>query len=271
MEMSIMRLTVVIISAVLIVILLTYTPLTVFKGIKFSEVDNVFEQSSSVSGAAVRISLDIAFDGWNATINGIEDIKLSLNSPAHLAMLIESSPVLNMSIERIEVYGAEVTIRGLHYGEHKLLLLDITPVQRIKLFYISRYQPMLDINMRDPIEWHMKSTEKYFYLPPEAFMPIPKLKGNFTVTAKVISYPPAYTLAGIIKIAERKYRPFLPEKSSGGEKLYILLGRWGVYRKTVKIDGRNVKVIALTDEGNVTNELAKIIEVYSSYLTPMMS
>ena len=256
-------------------VLLTYTPLTVFYSVNFSEAHNakfLFERSSIINDARVHTSLDITFDGWNATISGIQEIELSLSSPTLLPFLIENSSILTMSIRRIEVYGAKAEVKGFYDGKYTFLLLNITPienVQRIKLFYTSKYQPLLDINMRDPIEWHMKSTGEYFYLPPEAYMPIPKLRGNFTV--KVTSYPRNYTLTGILKRDERKYKPVLPEEDmfhTDGRRLYILLGKWGLYEKSIKIDGRNVKVIAITDEGNVTKELAKIIRVYSSYLIP---
>ncbi|WP_456394005.1 M1 family aminopeptidase [Thermococcus sp.] len=260
----------------LVALLLAYTPLTVFEGIAFSKADNarlLFESNDVIGGAKVHISLDIAFNGWNATITGVQDVELSLDSPAVVPLLFENSSVLSMKIERIEVSGAEAALKAFYDGRYGLILLRITPVeevQRIRIFYTTNYQPLLDIDTRDPIEWEMKATEDSFYLPPEAYMPVLQVKGNFTMDVK--SYPRGYTLAGLLKLPGAQYRPLLPEKATfhtGGSRLYILLGRWDVYRKSIAIGGKNVEVIALTDEGSwAVDELAKILKVYSSYLIP---
>ncbi|WP_456326231.1 M1 family aminopeptidase [Palaeococcus sp. (in: euryarchaeotes)] len=258
-----------------VTLLLAYTPLKVFEGITFSKTNNVkllFERSGTISGAKVHISLDVAFDGWNTSITGVQEVELSLKSPAVVPFLFENSSILNMKIERIEVSGAEAALKAFHDGSYDLLLLNITPtddVQRIKILYTSDYQPLLDINTRDPIEWEIASNKNFFYLPPEAYMPVPGLKGNFTV--EVESYPEGYTPVGILKLSSAEYKALLPEKNTfhtHGNRFYVLFGKWNVYRKSVAINGKNVNVVALTDEGNVTDELAKLLKVYSSYLIP---
>lgn len=245
------------------------------KDVQFSETVNakrLFEVNWGSNAANESVSLYITFDGWNATIKGVQEIDLSLTSSAVIPLLFENSSILKVNIEKIEVYGAKASVRGFYDGRYGLLLLNVSPIkstQRIKLFYTFHYQPLFDINMRDPIEWHLKSTKDYFYLPPEAYMFLSKLKGSSTI--KISHYPSSYTLAGLLKLPNDKYKPLLPEESTShtdGGRFYILLGKWNVYEKTTKIDGRSVKITALTDEPDPTDELAKILKLYSSYLIP---
>ncbi|USH00298.1 aminopeptidase [Thermococcus argininiproducens] len=246
-----------------------------FDKFQFSKTDNaklLFERSGEFIGGNSSISLDITFDGWNVTIKGVQEIELSLNSPATIPFLFENSSILNINLEKIEVYGARADVTAFYDDKYGLLLLNITPienVQRIKIFYTSKYQPLFDINMRDIIEWHMKSTKEHFYLPPEAYMLLSNLKGDFII--KISSYPSNYALAGILKLPNNKYKPFLPEENTfhtDGGRFYVLLGKWKVYEKTTKIGEKSVKITALTDESDPTDELAKILKIYSSYLTP---
>ncbi len=246
------------------------TDLREFQFSKTTNAKRLFEAKWENNTANGSISLNITFDGWNVTIKGTQEIELSLSSPSVIPFLFENLSILRLDIEKIEVCGAKVSVKGFHDGEHGLLLLNVTPTkstQKIRLFYTSHYQPLLDINMRDPIEWQMKSTKDYFYIPPEAYMLPSKLRGNFTI--RVSHYPTNYTLAGILKLPNGKYKPLLPEEDTfhtDGRRFYILLGRWDVYEKTIKINDRNIKVIALTDEGDVTDELSKILKVYSTHL-----
>ncbi|ALM75757.1 M1 family aminopeptidase [Thermococcus barophilus] len=248
---------------------------TELRELQFSPTANakrLFEASWENNTANESISLSIIFDGWNATIKGTQEIELSLSSSSVIPFLFENSSILRFDLEKIEVYGAKVSVKAFYDGKYGVLLLNVTPTrstQKIRLFYTSHYQPLLDINMRDPIEWHMKSTKDYFYIPPEAYMFLSKLRGKFTI--KVLHYSTDYTLAGILKLRNGKYKPLLPEEDAfhtDGKRLYILLGRWYIYESTIKIYDRNIKVIALTDEGNVTNALSKILKVYSSHLIP---
>ncbi|NJE26275.1 aminopeptidase [Thermococcus sp. MV5] len=257
-------------------IVMCISPPYAFDKFQFSKTDNaklLFERSKGPINGNSSISLEITFDGWNALISGIQEVELSLTSPTLVTFFFENFSILNMNIKKIEVYGAKATMEAFYDGKYGVLLLNVTPierVQRIKIVYTLRYQPLLDIEERDIIEWHMKSTEDYFYLPPEAYMLIPKIDGN--VTINVESYPASYTLAGILKLPNNKYKPLLPEKGAfytDGGRFYVLLGRWNIYKKNIVIDGKNVDVVALTDEGEwVVDELAKILKIYSSQLIP---
>ncbi|USS41236.1 aminopeptidase [Thermococcus aggregans] len=252
------------------------TPAYKLDKFQFSKTDNVkflFERNNEPIRGNTSVSLSITFDGWNTTIKGIQEIELSLSSSATIPLLLENSSILNFDIEKLEAYGAKVSVEGLYDGKYGLLLLKVSPSksrQKIRILYTSHYQPLLDIEERDIIEWHMKSTKDYFYLPPEAYMLIPKIDGDVTISVE--SYPANYTLVGILKLPNNKYKPILPERGTfyaNGGRFYILLGRWNIYKKNIVIDGKNVDVIALTDEGKwVVDELAKILKIYSSRLIP---
>ncbi|MCO6040483.1 M1 family aminopeptidase [Thermococcus alcaliphilus] len=265
---------IVIILAVLMVMCISPSKVKL-KGFQFSEVPNVkrlFEKYEETIGNET-ITLEIAFDGWNATTKGVQEIELSLSSPTTIPLLFENSSILKFEVEEIEVRGAKANITAFYDGRYGLLLLDIEPIentQQIKIFYTSKYQPLFDVNMRDIIDWHIKSTKSSFYLPPEAYMGLSKVKGNLMV--KVSSHTSNYTLAGLLKLPNDKYKPLLPEGDTfhtDSGRFYILLGKWNTYEKSIKIYGRSVRVIALTDEGEwVVDELAKILKVYSFYLIP---
>ncbi|KPU63995.1 aminopeptidase [Thermococcus sp. EP1] len=267
--------------SVVVVFLVTFivmciSPSYTFDKFQFSKTDNaklLFERSKEFIWGNSSISLEITFDGWNAIISGIQEVELSLTSPTLVTFFFENSSILNVNIKKIEVYGAKATMEAFYDGRYGLLLLNVSPNksrQKIRIFYTSHYQPLLDVYMRDLIEWHLKSTKDYFYIPPEAYMLLSKLKGNFTINVE--SYPANYMLAGILKLPNNKYKPLLPERGTfyaNGGRFYILLGRWDIYKKNIVIDGKNVNVVALTDEGEWTvDELAKILKIYSSRLIP---
>ncbi len=243
-----------------------------FQFLETTNAKRLFEMNWRDNTANESIFLNITFDGWNVTIRGVQEIKLFLSSSATIPLLFENSSILKINIEKIEIRGARANVLAFYDGKYALLLLNVTPIenaQRIKIFYTSKYQPLFDVNMRDTIDWHMKSTKDYFYLPPEAYMLLSKLKGSFTI--KISEYPSNYTLVGLLKLPNDKYKPLLPEESTfhtDGGRFYILLGKWNVYEKTVRIDGKSVKITALTDEPDPTDELAKILKLYSSYLIP---
>ena len=257
-------------------IVMCINPSYTFDKFQFSKTDNaklLFERNEESIRGNSSISLDITFDGWNAIIKGIQEIELSLSSSATIPLLFENSSISKFDIEKIEAYGAKVGVEGFYDGKYGLLLLNVSPNksrQKIRIFYTSHYQPLLDVYMRDIIEWHMKSTKDYFYLPPEAYMLIPKIDGDVTISVE--SYPANYMLAGILKLPNNKYKPLLPERGTfyaNGGRFYILLGRWDIYKKNIVIDGKNVNVVALTDEGEWSvDELAKILKIYSSRLIP---